>query len=741
MEGQATGRYILESAPGPTRTEEPIERLNFRRLIAENPNYFGNLAGSPLPPVSGIAGNTTFEQLTCIGLNPALDLLEATVQVKLPFGYSGNLCQKGSIEYVRFYADYGGGWQDLGLAAVDTHDLPNALDCAQAPNKPLSYVVTLPVQLKMDFCGHPVMPAIRGILSWEMIPPAGSPNWTPVWGNRLDQHVLVNPRPWLIADLAGLVPEAQKAHLPPGIEAAGLHPIPLPDPPPVPLARLAELYGAHRTTAQGAAGGHAVESHRFGLEQLHAALVTSPVEQASAAAAVAEWQKLGLNWAEAVAALDKTLADVSYEQLDCLGLDVARERLVATLHIKRPAGYSGDLCHRGSLEYVAFWADWQDACHWTYLGTASVNVHDITTIPADGLHYSVVLPVNLNAIRRPCEKPMIARVRAVLSWAVPPSTVDPDALTTWGNRLDAHVQVRPGDPIPVPAPIIWTAGGIRLADIDVVGNGMTKPNVNFALFGTPADEWAPYDRPCPFGGRLVIQGPSFPGLQYRFWAQDLSTGAAPVLITEPFWTVPPVGPGTWRTPNLVTGYSPYLDFMTQNIENVLAYWTPGGNDLWQIRMEMADMGGTVLSASPWYRLRLDNTGPRRKPLGEPPLLDDTMAIHIDGGGDCKDFTKGATINGRFVARDNEGHFGAYQLMTLPVSLSPPNPTPSSGILQTVPALPAPGGDSWSLNTGAMNPCGYVVVLQVWDRSIVNSYPSSHNSNYTDVGFCLRAPAP
>ena len=44
-----------------------------------------------------------------------------------------------------------------------------------------------------------------------------------------------------------------------------------------------------------------------------------------------------------------------YVELECLGLDeVYPERLVATLRIKRPAGYSGDLCHKGSCEYVAF---------------------------------------------------------------------------------------------------------------------------------------------------------------------------------------------------------------------------------------------------------------------------------------------------------------------------------------------------------------------------------------------------
>jgi hypothetical protein len=31
----------------------------------------------------------------------------------------------------------------------------------------------------------------------------------------------------------------------------------------------------------------------------------------------------------------------------------------------------------------------------------------------------------------------------------------------------------------------------------------------------------------------------------------------------------------------------------------------------------------------------------------------------------------------------------------------------------------------------------VVLLQVWDRTIVNSIPGSHNYHQDDVGFCLR----
>ncbi len=725
----------------------PKERAQFNGLLAGNPNYFGNLPESQLTPVQVIAGNTSYEKLTCVGYNATLSLLEATVQAKLPGGYGGGLCVAGSTEFVRFFVDYGGGWQDVGLASFNAHDLANITDCAKQPDKPLSYVVTLALQPNRDFCGHPVLPAVRAILSWNLQPPAGNAGWTPVWGNVLDDHIQITPRPWLFGDLVAALGDAiQKVELPPLAEEAFPQPILLPDPPPLQLAELARLYAGPAVQpgapAPKVAPPQAVGGHRFALDIVHAALLAGDVDQAALLAKMVEFKEAGLDWAAIVAAVQATNADVTYEQLECLGLDYDRERLVATFRVRRPYGYSGDLCHQGSLEHVAFWADWNDTCEWTYLGTVDVNVHDIATIPAHGLSYSAVLPVDLNTVRRPCQQPKIARIRAVLSWSTLPSTVDPDALTTWGNRLDAHTQIKPGDPLTPGVPIISIIGGIGRDNIDVFGDGMTQPGVPFAMFGWAyADEWAPHTRKCPFGGTIIVQGPTLLGLKYRLWVHNIATGTLSI-VKDSFFTTDVNGIGTWRTPDPVTGYSSYLPTSgpgALNIDNVLSYWRPSGDDLWEIQLELATAAEVVVGTTPWYRVQLDNIGPVRKPLGQPPLVGDTMDIHIDtGGGDCADFTVGGTISGRFVARDI--HLGAYSLTTTPVSLTPPNPSPSSGLVQTAPALPAPSGAGWTLNTTGMQACGYVIVLQVWDRSIVGSYPGSHNYNFTDVGFCLRAPA-
>lgn len=705
------------------------ERVQFRRLLAANPNYFGNLVESPFKAVKVITYDVAFEEVTCLGYSPALDLLEATVQIKLPSGYDGTLCFAGSTEYVRFYIDYGGGWMDVGIASFNAHDIPNKLDCAEKPEKPLSYVVTQPLNPHRNFCFFPELPKIRAILSWNNPPPAGMPNWIPIWGNVIDRHIQVQPRLLLLLDVVKLLPPEALKKLPDLSAIPDNFPIPLPDPGPVELAQLAQMYAA-KTGGKAAAAAAGVPAHRFGQASIQTALAQGG--QMEMVALADQWKALGIDLAKVVAALEETQADVSFEELDCLGLEYNLDRLVATLKIKRPNGYNGDLCTRGSTEYVAFWADWDNKCEYSYLGTVQVNVHDINTIPADGLYYSAILPVDTNPYRQACQKgAKVARIRAVLSWNVPPSTVDPNALTTWGNLLDAHVQLRPGNPVDPGTPYISVIGGIGVADINIFGDGMTKPTATFAFGGSAADPWG-LSRECPFGGLIIVQGPPVLFHDYRLWARLKGQPLTEQVVKNAFHVVNWLGVGSWITPNPVTGFVPYMDTLS-NLDQVLAHFTPSGDDIWEIRLELATGGPSVFTA--WHSVQLDNTAPRRKPPTppfEPPAV--TCEIHIDSGGDCKDFGSGIKIAGHFTARDD--NFGAFSLETLPSSMLPPNPTTLTPATSQT-ATFAAGGDAWSLDTSTMKPCGYVVLLQVWDRSILNSQPGDHNYNFYDVGFCLR----
>jgi len=431
--------------------------------------------------------------------------------------------------------------------------------------------------------------------------------------------------------------------------------------------------------------------------------------------AMSQWKAAGLDWQVAINAILGLSADVSFEQLECLGLegDSGLERLVATFRIKRPSGYSGGLCTHGSTEYVAFWADWDDTCTYTYLGTVPVQVHDISTIPPDGLCYDAVLPVDVSAHRAPCNKPKIARVRAVLSWAAPPSTTDPNALNTWGNIVDTHVQIKPGD-VPNPlSPKIAILGGIPTSQIG--GSGLTTAAAHFAGNNLPADSLG---RPCPFGGIVEVQGLSFPGFKYRVQVQPVGGGpwqnvTGDLMLTRWDGT-------TFISSADVNGFYFYQQFQN-NIENLLANWgtsIANGDVQWRVKLEIADFfDNPILGAVPdIHVIQLDNTAPQ-------------ASVNIDPtiGGDCGKFAVGAKLKGNFIARDV--NFGSFSLGTLPFA-SPI--TPSGGTVQTAPAP----GDTWNLDTAGMKSCGYVIDLNVADRSIVNSSWGAHNWGFASVGFCL-----
>ena len=415
-----------------------------------------------------------------------------------------------------------------------------------------------------------------------------------MWGNVVNQHIQIPPRRRLITDLVADIGTSigQVIELPPQYEEVAELPIPLPDPDPLNLAQLAEAYAF---TNRAGNRDFKVEPHRFATPAVQAVLSNTALDQAALPSLFEQFKGLGLDWADIVATLDKTKANVSFEELECLGLDRNHEWLGATFRVKKPQGYSGDLCGPGSLEHVAFWADWDDTCEWTYLGTVSTRVHDIAAIPADGLAYTAVLPVNLNAYRKPCNQPKVARIRAVLSWSSLPSTTDPDDLNTWGNRLDAHVEIKPG--FASGKANIAIIGGIGIDDINVFGNGLTQPFAHFAFNGADAD---PHDtsRSCAFGGQIVINGLPSVGDKYRVLVRKMSDPSNEIVLNNSILTTDSNGVSVWRAP--VGGYFSYLD-VSQNILNTLAYWHSTGDELWEARLEVYNAANVLLDWTPGKR--------------------------------------------------------------------------------------------------------------------------------------------
>lgn len=704
----------------------PSHRVSLPALLAENPNYFGNLPGSEFKPVMPLLADTNWEELIGVGYNADRQELEATFNIKLDGGYGGDLCSAGSWEYVRFWVNTGSGWQDVGLAGVNVHDLPAGIDCVGADQLPVSYIARVPFAPDRDLCFEPLLPQVRAILSWSVPPPTtglAPQDWTPIFGNVIDDHVQIPPRLFMLADVLATLDIGPDA-LPSSMQAGLDIPIPVPPPTPLGLADLVKDYRAAEPERKHAE--LTVPAHRFAAATLAAAATAAAPDQEATLTTIGTWAELGLDWPAAVAGLTALDSGTAFEQLDCVGLDITLPRLVGTVTIKRPVGYNGGLCTAGSTEYVAFWADLGPDCALSYLGTAEVNVHDIASIPPDGLSYAAVLPVDLSAIQRPCTEPLLIRVRAVLSWAVPPSTTNPDAVPFWGNIVDTHVQV----PVPPPgggtSPNIFCIGGIGVLSIDssydpatmmTSGTGLTVPGAHFLFNGALTSPL-----PCPFGGVVVINGAPVLGGSYRVQVRDLSAGpSAPwITVTNPV-TVGTFGGAT--TTNVASGeYFPYLD-NAHNVFNALADWYPPAqaNDLWEIKLDALDAASNPLGEVR-YRIQLDNT---------PPVCD----IHIDNGGDCKKFDPASIISGHVFAVDPQGYPGGYTVWVEPTNLP-------GGVGTLTPAFPVSGetgpepGDPWTLNTQGMSPCAYTVQAQAVNRVIVSSVTVGLASPIAAVGFAL-----
>jgi hypothetical protein len=120
-------------------------------------------------------------------------------------------------------------------------------------------------------------------------------------------------------------------------------------------------------------------------------------------------------------------------RLEGIGLDDEGERLVASV---RPG--------TGGTPYVAFWADWEGAGRFSYVGTARMHVDDDGSPENGGLSCAAVLPLDLSPRRRPHSEPRVVRIRAILSDDLAPWTTDPDASTASAERIDTHVRIGPG---------------------------------------------------------------------------------------------------------------------------------------------------------------------------------------------------------------------------------------------------------------------------------------------------------
>lgn len=699
-------------------------RRNARLLQIKNPNYFGTLEGLDIKDLPKAElkklGDTSFEELTCIGYNPDTRVLTAIVRVKQGSGYSGGPCTNGSDEFVRFYLDYGDGtWVDHGMAGFDIHDLGDKDD--------LCYAVSIALDPKKTSCceDRPVLPKVRAILSWSTPPAPNSPDWPPVWGNVLERDIQIDPRNALICALDDIF----KA---PGIEKL--------DP-----AVVKQLQAV--TAVQPVAQKPAAQLNELLLEagkaddKLQVMRNIFPAMQklalkADSMAAYEVLQGYDIDFAEFDDFVLKPDFNTTYEELHCVGLDRDKSHLHGVVQIKRPGGYSGNLCKAGSHEYVAFYLDFGGG--WVYMGTSSVVVHDIPAIPQGGLWYQVELPVDLDPYREEWCKTKRARIRGVLSWNTPPTPYDPAHIAHWGDWEECWIEIKPLPEEVQPGiftPVLESIGNMSLSKIDAAG--YASGSAIGSIF--TADDSA-------FGGTILLGGTAFfapAPLEYRIMVQG-PNDPTPYAWTAPFKADVTTYPST--TPVEVTqtasgDWFPYLPSITVSVAGNLLGALKGLDDgLYTVHLEFRQPAGPVLAVTAAKDFMVDNTSP-------------VVDVEITSGvGNCGKFGVGTPVSGTFTATDlhmrrmtltvtpgPESHGGTLSLdsggplgplASLPITevpITPGNPAGASpskcsvDITYAADMLDGTGmTGTWHLDTTGMTPCGYNIRIWAEDRTIVNS---------------------
>jgi hypothetical protein len=721
-------------------------RTQFRALLLANPNYFGNLKVSPFQPVVSIQANTTFEDIGCVGFQPQFNRLEAVVYVKQAGGYGGDVCSAGTTEYVRFFLSFDNGatWDDLGLSSFTAYNIPGT-----SPQNRLEYAVTRPITPPKKFCFVNNIALVRAILSWNVPPPPGDPDYIPIWGDVHNTHIQIDPlKIFLVADILKAAKVQLPAQLANVVDVS--QEVPAAEPKKLSAVELKKLYE-----------GKGVELHRFALAEVQK-LIETPTLSESLQSAGFKGQLANLDIdIDDITAFFPTDGSTRYEELECIGFDPNQEVLVGVIRVKLPSGFSGGPCTAGSKEFVTFWADLNNnGIFETCLGTTSVNVYDSSNIPGGGLEYAVFLPVNFNSLKQPCQQgPRLIRIRAILSWNVPPPCANPNYIPVWGNREETLIHLKPGfsQPPNVHTPIIQTVGSMDVGDISFATGLANGPAV---LAGFTATD-------SPFGGEVILTGHlanptdisnGAPPLKYRVEVLEQGTATwQPVANNFPLHRDQLLG-GVWSDLPVITqsvdadGYYTYQEDLIGNggnarifpVGNVLARWkTNGLTGWWFIRILAKEAASPVPQ---WFsnvvRVRIDS---------QAPAVD--VAI-TSGGGSCADFTIGDTISGTYSATDE--HFSQLRFMVLPPTINgnpsggqftSPAPYPGLALMPLVrgynpsapPGVPGSGeAGTWSLDTTGMKKCGYVIELGVWDRTIVDS-GGVGRFNRALVGLCLRSP--
>ncbi len=694
------------------------DRSGFKFNLLSNLNYYGNLDVKTFgEPVKQLVSSVNYEELKCVSYHPKTKLLRATVHIKNQSGYLGDHCQSGSYEYVRFYIDYenNGNWVDLGVTGFKIHDIED--------HKGLCYGVKLKITPEViRRCNEdPVLPNVRAILSWNIAPPANTPNYTPVWGNVKEARIQIAPK--LIFQIPPIfeTPIAIDDIITPTVNISSLLAAKT-----TPIVKLDKLKAVYKKDVDDA------RLVTMALKSVDTGFSLDDIIKSKN-----KFQLAKIDVSKILGVLKNPKFNTTYEELKCIGLNRRYDELHADIQIKKASGYSGNLCSNGSKEYVAFYMDFGSG--WEFKGTSSVTVFDINQIPKEGLWYNAFLPVELTPYQKKYCKEGKAKIKGILSWNTPPQPNNPNYVATWGDWEVCDVEIKPfpkGLPGTLNQPWIESIGGVDEDIIDQVTGLASGPS---GMANSIEGNYSPFDGNVFITGKIINQSPIS---KYKVMLKEPGGSFVPfnknftVKVTT-FNTVLGTESEANVVQSAVAGFYDYLPKPTGNIQkevndDILALikpTDPGMHELY-IESETGQKSETI-------RFMVDKDRPE-------------VSLDITTGmGNCGKFSIGTVIKGEFKVK-NDRHLDHVKLSLAPfnpagiiqtASLSSSDTTTSSGSLKITINDQDSNYDfiegDWEIDTAILPACGYTIHIHAYDRTIMNSSYVGKRSQNISRGFCLE----
>jgi hypothetical protein len=273
---------------------------------------------------------------------------------------------------------------------------------------------------------------------------------------------------------------------------------------------------------------------------------------------------------------------------------------------------------------------------------------------------------------------------------------------------------------------IIRVGGMAVGSIGANGlaNGMSTTTPPFTA------------EHSPFGGTLEIIGlmpdceecETFK-VEYGEWSNPTTPPTSWTPITDDFTEWRFIWPSWYVHVDREPDADGYLDILCDTVMGGLYMpWSTAGRDgKYSIRLTIRDTGGTEHTSSPVV-VMLDNTKP-------------TAMLDVATTPVCGDIFAGDIVTGTLTATDT--HFYSYRLRYAS-SLA-------NGLIidpiRTYTGLGDTGDTnvSWSWDTTGLPACGYRIILEVWDRTIVNNDRPHGSPGFgwrraLDQYFCLEEAA-